>query len=1013
MGSIKAKLLSVVLGGLFTIVVAGSLAVYNFHLLILDFDSVIKQQLDARNHTNKVLSEFKTQVQEWKNVLIRGHDVTQYDKYLQRFIKNEQSIQQQIDDLIARPYLSASSLELLNEFKLEHVKLGGLYRQGLKEFELAQFNTQAGDRAVKGIDRASATLLNTLSEQIALQADERVLHIEANSQQLVYYTVIAVLILLLVTTSVVIFYIQRFITSPVKEASLVAKEIAHGNLHNQITVKSNDEIGSLLGALDSMQTNIRDIQSDLTVQMEQQKQKAIEAGRIKQALDNVSANVMVTDSTYTVIYANQSMTTAFDEMRTELAELLGQLNSQQLLGMSLASIFADQPQQSQLLSAAERPIEVEVTIANRIFNLVANPVQDDDNSIIGVVWEWDDLTEQREAELQVSTIIHAAKNGQLSKRLDASRLDGFMVVLAQGINEMLDAIVAPIQLTASYIDQIAQGEIPKDISTDYQGDFNQIRNSFLTCTEAIGLLISDTNMLVDATSKGLLKQRAQAELHKGDYKTIIAGFNQTLDAIVKPIETTSHYLNLIAQGHIPSQISDDYQGDFIQVKDSLTECARAINALISDTQYLADSAIKGQLNERVDSAKHQGDFASIVQGINHTLDAIVQPINLTANYLNEISQGIIPEHINEDFEGEFAQVRASLVRCTSAVQQLLSDSSLLADAAAAGDLAVRADHQQHLGEFANIITGFNATLDAITQPLNECQQVIGALAQGNLTMRVDGVYHGQFKELQESVNSSVTNLAALVGQIDQTAVKITSSSTQIYQGVTELSHRTESQASSIEQTTASVSELTATVNLNASNAENASQLAMQANTQTQHGEDLLNKTVSAMQAISNSSDEIAKIIQVINEIAFQTNLLALNAAVEAARAGDKGRGFAVVAGEVRQLAQRSAEASKNIGQLINDSVARVKHGMELVDDSGVTLKGILGAVQELSGLMNNIASASKEQSTGISQINVAIKQIEKMTYQNNELVENAGSSSSELEQQALQMKTLMGQFVVA
>ena len=202
MGSIKAKLLSVVLGGLFTIVVAGSLAVYNFHLLILDFDSVIKQQLDARNHTNKVLSEFKTQVQEWKNVLIRGHDPAQYDKYIQRFIKNEQSIQQQIDGLIARPYLSASSLELLNEFKHEHLKLGGLYRQGLKDFELAQFNTQAGDRAVKGIDRASATLLNTLSEQIALQADEQVLHIEANAQQLVYYTVIAVLILLLVTMAI-------------------------------------------------------------------------------------------------------------------------------------------------------------------------------------------------------------------------------------------------------------------------------------------------------------------------------------------------------------------------------------------------------------------------------------------------------------------------------------------------------------------------------------------------------------------------------------------------------------------------------------------------------------------------------------------------------------------------------------------------------------------------------------------------------------------------------------------
>ena len=334
----------------------------------------------------------------------------------------------------------------------------------------------------------------------------------------------------------------------------------------------------------------------------------------------------------------------------------------------------------------------------------------------------------------------------------------------------------------------------------------------------------------------------------------------------------------------------------------------------------------------------------------------------------------------------------------------------LVDSASVGKLCTRADSDLHNGDFAKIIVGFNQTLDAIAQPLNECQLVMQSLAQGNLSESVKGNYYGDFKTLKDAVNTSVANLSELVMQITQTASSITDSADDIKHGINDLSVRTESQAASIKETTASMNELTDTVQHNSDNAHNANTLAGNADKQAQLGGKLVGDTVHAMKEISTSSSEISIIIEVINEIAFQTNLLALNAAVEAARAGEKGKGFAVVAAEVRSLAQRSANASKDIADLLSDSALKVEHGMNLVTQSGDTLSSIVSSIHELSANMAKIASASSEQANGINQVNIAIKQMDGVIQQNNALVERSNASSNNMAEQAFELKQLMAKF---
>ncbi len=322
-----------------------------------------------------------------------------------------------------------------------------------------------------------------------------------------------------------------------------------------------------------------------------------------------------------------------------------------------------------------------------------------------------------------------------------------------------------------------------------------------------------------------------------------------------------------------------------------------------------------------------------------------------------------------------------------------------------GDLTARTNLDGKSGFFASVSKGINEMVQVMEGVITDVARVLQGLAQGRLDQTIDNAYQGLFGQLREDVNRSIDQLAEVVRQIRESAQSVARGASEIAQGNQDLSQRTEEQAASLEETASSMEEMTSVVKQTADNANRVNTLASTTRDEAQAAGQVVDRAVVAMEAINSSSKRIADIIGVIDEIAFQTNLLALNAAVEAARAGEQGRGFAVVAGEVRNLAQRSAAAAREIKELIRDSVAKVADGSDLVHASGKTLGDIVQAVERVSSMISEISSAAREQSMGIEQVNVAISQMDQMTQQNAALVEQAAAAGESMSEQA---RTMLG-----
>ncbi len=336
--------------------------------------------------------------------------------------------------------------------------------------------------------------------------------------------------------------------------------------------------------------------------------------------------------------------------------------------------------------------------------------------------------------------------------------------------------------------------------------------------------------------------------------------------------------------------------------------------------------------------------------------------------------------------------------------------SQIVAAAAGGDFSRHLSLKDKRGFHKLLATQLNNLFDRTLNGIREIRAVLAALAVADLTRTIDVEMHGIFDEMKNDANRTVNFLSELVAAIQSTAEQVNTAAAEIAAGNSDLSSRTEHQAANLEETAASMEELTSTVKHNAESAQLACKVAQEAAVHAENGGDVVGQVVRTMDEIQRSSKKVGDIVSTINSIAFQTNILALNAAVEAARAGEQGRGFAVVASEVRSLAQRTADASKEIRDLIEDSGKRITAGNKLVGRAGDTMSHIVESVKRVTDLINTISAASVEQSNGIAQVNKTVSHMDETTQQNAALVEQASAAARSLEEQAGSLAEVVGQF---
>ena len=480
-------------------------------------------------------------------------------------------------------------------------------------------------------------------------------------------------------------------------------------------------------------------------------------------------------------------------------------------------------------------------------------------------------------------------------------------------------------------------------------------------------------------------------------------------SVTRPLAQAVEISQAVARGNLPDQIavtSNDETGQLLTAMKRMVDTFRGFADAQAEN---AEQHRKGMIEHRIDADRFPGVYGKMAASINALVRTHIAVSQRVVDVVEHYAVGDLTVDM-ERLPGQQAQITAAVDGVKASMLRVNTQIQSLVDAAASGDFHARGDADAFQHEFRRMIEGLNRLMTVSDLGLGEVSRVLDALATGDLTQQIEGDFQGAFAQLRDSTNTTVAQLREVIGGLKRSATAINSAALEIATGNADLSRRTEQQAASLEETASSMDELNTTVQQNADNAQRTSVLASQSNEAVLQGGAAVNRVVTTMADIRDSSRKIAEIIGVIDGIAFQTNILALNAAVEAARAGEQGRGFAVVANEVRALAQRSAVAAREIKELIAVSVDKVEGGAAQVDEAGAAMEEVVAAFGQVAKLVTEISGASREQSAGISQVAQAISKMDEVTQHNAALVEEASAAAESLERQAQGLTQIVERF---
>lgn len=554
--------------------------------------------------------------------------------------------------------------------------------------------------------------------------------------------------------------------------------------------------------------------------------------------------------------------------------------------------------------------------------------------------------------------------GELNAVLDADILPKQQQALAANVNHIVGLYANAVQKIDGSIAALAKGgfdatleQLPGNLSAINQ-HFDQLRNHLHTIS-------TEVSQMSEQQLKNDIEVFIDADQFEGDFKRIVENMNTIIKTQIEETASFVSVMDELGRGNLSVEFTP-FVGKKEAMNKSVDRVRGNLKGIVDSVNWVNDEHEKGNIDMTLRSDMFKGQFAVLAESVNKIVGGHIDLNQKAMACVKAFGEGDFNAPL-EQFAGQKAAINEIVEQVRSNLKALNEDAQLLAEAARDGRVSVRADANRHLGDYRKIVEGMNETLDMIVDPISTA------------------------KVAAETINTAAKEIA---------------------QGNSDLSRRTEDQAANLEKTTASMDELSTTVKQNADNATEANQLALSASEIAQKGGRMVSEVVHTMSAINESARKIEDIISVIDGIAFQTNILALNAAVEAARAGEQGRGFAVVAGEVRNLAQRSAGAAKEIKELITNSVSKTTDGTKQVETAGATMQEIVTAVKHVSDIIGEIAAASGEQSAGISQINEAIIKMDDTTQQNTALVEEAAAAAESLMEQADELMNTMSVFSI-
>lgn len=703
------------------------------------------------------------------------------------------------------------------------------------------------------------------------------------------------------------------------------------------------------------------------------------------ALDNSSTCFMIANAERNIVYANKAVITMLQHAEADIRKELPQFSVDRLLGSNIDIFHKNPAHQQAMLSRLTTSHTAQIKVGGRTFRLVLNPLFGADNTRKGTSVEWHDITESNKQAILTAQIVSALES--TSTNVMVADADRNIIYMNKSVEMMLREAESDLRKALPHfsVDKIIgsnmdifhknpmhQQQLLANLKDTYVGNIVVAGRSFRLIANPI---FSDTGQRIGSVVEWQDRTKEVAAEHE-------------LSRILGALETTTTNV-MIA----------DTDRKIIYMNKSVENMLRAVESDLRKElpHFSVDKIIGSNMDIFHKNPSHQMNLLA----------------NLTKPYTANIQVGRLHFRLiaNAIFSKNGDRI-GSVVEWLDRTQEVAVEVEInkVVEGAAMGDFTNRVETAGKKDFFLTLAQGLNSLLNTTESGLNDISEVLKYISEGDLTKRVTADYQGSFETLKDGCNQTANYLEQMLGEIREAVETINTASSEISQGNTDLSSRTEQQASSLEETASSMEELTSTVRQNADNARQANTLAAKASDVAVDGGDLIEQVVKTMASINDSAQKISDIIGVIDGIAFQTNILALNAAVEAARAGEQGRGFAVVASEVRTLAQRSANAAKDIKSLISDSVSKINNGNELVGKSGDTMKEIVTSIKRVNDIMSEIAAASAEQSSGLDEVGKAVSQMDEMTQQNAALVEEAAAAAESLQSQAEQLAMNVARF---